>query len=77
MCANALLGGGGGGLDDGCTGPGELVCDRRPGFELGTLGLATGMGGGGAPAFTGFGAFVCVGVELTGLGLGDRLGDEF
>ena len=76
MCADgALLGGGGGGLEDGCTGPGELVCGLRPGLELGTLGLATGTGGGGAPDFTGFCAFV--GVELTGLGLGDRLGDEF
>lgn len=70
VAANLVLGGGGGGLLEGCTSPGELVLGRGliiVGLAFGTLGLFVGGGG----------ALACVGVLETGLGLGERLGDEF
>ena len=64
-------------------GPGEeesATGDREPrlGLEFGT-GLLKGGGGGGTwPGLLGGPAtWLCVGVELTELGLGDRLGEEF
>jgi len=69
VAANLVLGGGGGGLLEGCTSPGELVLGRGliiVGLAFGTLGLFVGGGG----------ALACVGVLETGLGLGERLGDE-
>ena len=79
VCPPLLFGGGGGGLEDGWTGPGELVKERgfTFGLALGKEGFAFWWGGGGATNdFAGW-AFVCVGVGPTGLGLGDKLGDEF
>ena len=43
------------------------------GFVVG----GTGFEGGAEDWFGCAGGFGCVGVELTGLGLGDKLGDEF
>lgn len=73
---------------EGWTGPGELVCGLgfKLGFDVGTLGLAEegggvgpaeGGGGGAAPDFADPRVFRWVGVDPTGLGLGDRLGEEF
>jgi len=70
--------GGGGGFDVGCVGPGDACPRREPsrGLEFGTLGLLEG-GGGGAPFGLIPGKALCDGVEPIGLGLGDKLGDEF
>jgi len=46
------------------------------GLELGTMGLFVG-GRGITECFAETGVFMCVGVEPTWLGLGDRLGEEF
>ena len=74
-----MFGGGGGGLVEGWTGPGELAGGGRAttlGLALGRVGLT--LGGGGAPLdLTEPRALLCVGVGPTGLGLGDKLGDEF
>ena len=73
----AVLGlGGGGGLEVGCKGPGDAWPRREPsrGLEFGTLGLLLG-GSGGAPL--GLIPVLCEGVSPIGLGLGDKLGDEF
>lgn len=70
--------GGGGGFEVGCKGPGEAWPRRDPsrGLAFGTLGLLEG-GGGGAPFGLIPGEALCDGVEPIGLGLGDKLGEEF
>ena len=78
-----LDGGGGGGLEEGWTKPGEPEGPRgvRFGLVFGTEGLGLEGGGGGADdarggAEEGKGGPL-VGVDPTGLGLGERLGEEF
>ena len=70
--------GGGGGLEVGCTGPGDACPRREPrwGLEFGTWGLLLG-GRGGAPFGLTLGEALCEGVKPIGLGLGDKLGEEF
>ena len=72
------VGGGGGGLLAGWTNPGEPVGPRgvRLGLEFGTVGLGL-EGGRGGPEEGRGGPLKCVGVDPTGLGLGERLGEEF
>ena len=80
MGGGVVLGlGGGGGFEVGCTGPGEAWPMREPrwwGLEFGTLGLLLG-GRGGAPFGFIPGETLCEGVKPIGLGLGDKLGEEF
>lgn len=72
----AVLGlGGGGGLAVGCTrGAEPRGLGPRLGLEFGTVGLLVGGRGGGAEGLVGPTFWER---WLTGLGLGDRLGEEF